>query len=94
MDNSDTRRSVHRPRDQRVSSGRVLIVASKVPRDWHTGEPYVPMRTQVGMNCGFLRVSRFGTGKTLLPGRVRGEDSNAAALLNGTETVVLDDKRL
>jgi hypothetical protein len=33
MDNSDTRRSVHRPRDQRVSSGRVLIVASKVPRN-------------------------------------------------------------
>jgi hypothetical protein len=33
MDNSDTRRSMRRPRDQRVSSGRVLIVASKVPRN-------------------------------------------------------------
>jgi hypothetical protein len=80
MDNSDTRRSVHRPRDQRVSSGRVLIVASKVPRSWH-----------MKIELRFSPRSRFGRRKPHLPGRVCGENSNAAALLNGARPLPDDE---
>jgi hypothetical protein len=72
MDNSDTRRSVRRPRDQRVSSGRVLIVASKVPRNLaHDGVVFA--NGCIGkIELRFSPRSRFGREKRAVGTRVRG----------------------